>query len=194
MSQSESEEGGAFKFFAGLGNLIEKKIDEFDEKVEGLEDGEGGSEPDRERPKGKDTASEGDSEDGESGKDDDGDGGADPEPAGEADGDDDGGYAPSSGGEGGSYAQDVAMMRAEIDHIDSTVLPHYELLISQAEKAGNGPATVQALRAGLESARTARGEAASALEAVQATSEPVQQAYDDAGGEAATDKSYYEGD
>lgn len=112
-----------------------------------------------------------------------------PEPAAQ-----DEGYAPSSGGETGSYAQDVAMMRAEIDHIDTTVLPHYELLIAQATKAGNGTATVQALNAGLEATRTARGSAAAALSAVQATSEPVQQAYDNSGGEAATDKDYFAGD
>src|SRR5699024_592528 len=64
-------------------------------------------------------------------------------------------------------------------------------LIAQATTAGNGPKTLQSLRAGLEAARAALGAAQEAISTVQATSEPVQAAYDDAGGEAARDKAYF---
>lgn len=109
-------------------------------------------------------------------------------------GDDDtgGGYVASSGG--ASYASDVAMMRAEVSYTDSTVIPHLELLVSQAETAGNGPKTIQAVRAALDAARTALGTSQDAIRDVQATSEPVQNAYDDAGGEAAKSKAYFHGD
>lgn len=113
----------------------------------------------------------------------------DREPAGE---DESGEYAPSSGG--ASYASDIAMMRAEADYTSTTVIPHYELLISQARLAGNGPKTIQALQAGLEAARTSLGALQDAIAQVQATSEPVQNAYDDAGGEAAKSKTYFHGD
>lgn len=109
---------------------------------------------------------------------------ADPEVSG-------GGYTPSSDA---SYAADIAMMRAEVDYTTNTVVPHYELLIAQATTAGNGPKTLQSLRAGLEAARAALGAAQEAISTVQATSEPVQAAYDDAGGEAARDKAYFHGD
>lgn len=109
---------------------------------------------------------------------------ADPEVSG-------GGYTPSSAA---SYAADIAMMRAEVDYTTNTVVPHYELLIAQATTAGNGPKTLQSLRAGLEAARAALGAAQEAISTVQATSEPVQAAYDDAGGEAARDKAYFHGD
>ena len=102
-----------------------------------------------------------------------------------------GGYTPSSDA---SYAADIAMMRAEVDYTTNTVVPHYELLIAQATTAGNGPKTLQSLRAGLEAARAALGAAQEAISTVQATSEPVQAAYDDAGGEAARDKAYFHGD
>lgn len=118
----------------------------------------------------------------------------DREPVGESDtgGDESGEYAPSSGG--ASYASDIAMLRAEADYTSTTVMPHYELLISQARLAGNGPKTIQALQAGLEAARTSLGALQDAIAQVQATSEPVQNAYDDAGGEAAKSKTYFHGD
>lgn len=106
--------------------------------------------------------------------------------------DDGGGYAPAE--TGATYTGDIAMMTAEADHTEQTVLAHYELLISQAEKAGNGPQTLQALRAGLEAARTAAGSARDAITAVQGTNEGVQTAYDATAGEAAKDKSYFHGD
>jgi hypothetical protein len=102
------------------------------------------------------------------------------------------GYAGSSGG--ASYASDIAMMRAESDYTETTIMPHYELLISQAQSAGNGPKTVQALQAGLEAARASLGALQDAIRDVQSTSEPVQAAYDDAGGEAAKSKAYFHGD
>lgn len=107
-------------------------------------------------------------------------------------GDAEGGYAPSSGG--ASYAGDIAMMRAEVDYTSKTVIPHFEMLIAQATTVGNGPKTLQSLQAGLEGARAALGAAQDAISKVQATSEPVQAAYDDSGGEAAKSKTYFHGD
>lgn len=122
--------------------------------------------------------------------------GAEKSEGGEADGgeagDAGGGYTPSSGG--ASYAGDIAMMRAEVDYTSKTVIPHFEMLIAQATNVGNGPKTLQALNAGLEGARSALGAAQDAISKVQATSEPVQAAYDDSGGEAAKSKTYFHGD
>ncbi|MFJ9558356.1 hypothetical protein ACIRPH_31500 [Nocardiopsis sp. NPDC101807] len=103
-----------------------------------------------------------------------------------------GGYVGSS--DGGSYASDIAMMRQEAEYTETQVIPHLELLISQAERVGNGPATIQAVRAGLDAARQALGSARDAIAQVQATSEPVQAAYDNTGGEAAKSKEYFHGD
>jgi len=101
------------------------------------------------------------------------------------------GYAAAEGE--ATYTGDIAMMRAEADHTEQTVLAHYELLIAQAEQVGNGPQTVQALRAGLEAARAAAGSTRDAIAAVQGANEAVQTAYDATAGEAATDKAYFHG-
>ncbi|PSK83049.1 hypothetical protein CLV63_14115 [Murinocardiopsis flavida] len=119
-----------------------------------------------------------------------------PEPKPESGGEDGQAPAPAPTGSAGdmpSYSQDISMMAAEIEHIDSTVMPHFELLIAQATQVGNGPKTLQALSAGLESTRTARGAAQDALTAVRTSSEAVQQAYSDSAGEAATKKEYFHG-
>ncbi|MFE9247045.1 hypothetical protein [Nocardiopsis sp. NPDC006938] len=103
-----------------------------------------------------------------------------------------GGYASTAGD--ATYATDIAMMRSEADYTRGTVIPHVELLISQAELAGNGPKTMTALRAALEAARTALGASEDAIAQVSGTNEPVQAAYDDAAQEAATDPAYFNGD
>lgn len=113
-------------------------------------------------------------------------------PTSEKDAPETGGYTASSGD--ASYAGDIAMMRAEADYTSTTVIPHFEMLIAQATTAGNGPKTIQALNAGLEAARSALGAAQDAIRQVQATSEPVQAAYDNSGGEAAKAKTYFHGD
>jgi hypothetical protein len=126
-------------------------------------------------------AERGDDQDDDGGS---GDGGAEPEPEEEG--------SPST--DLPDYSSDIAMMRAEERYIDSTVLPHYEMLIAQAEQVGNGPAVLNALRSGIESARNAKGTAASAISAVSSANAPVQAAYDDSSGEAAEKKQYFHGD
>ncbi|PWV44562.1 hypothetical protein [Nocardiopsis sp. L17-MgMaSL7] len=106
--------------------------------------------------------------------------------------DEGGGYVSSAGD--ASYGSDIAMMSEEVEYTENTVIPHYELLISQAEKAGNGPKTMQALRAGLEAARTAVGASREAIAKVSTTNEPVRQAQDESAGEAALDPDYFRGD
>lgn len=96
--------------------------------------------------------------------------------------------APSNGP---SYDADIAAMLGMLAHIDDTLLPHLEMLVSQARAAGNGPAVLAALNTAMDQVTTARDQVQQALQVVCKANEKVHQAYADAANQAATAKSYF---
>ena len=103
------------------------------------------------------------------------------------------GGATDTGGAEATYDGDIAAMQAQIAHTDETVLPHLEMLRSQAEAAENGPGVLAAIDQASESAAAARDAAQAALDAVRTANESVRTAYADSGNEAAKQKSYFQG-
>jgi len=89
------------------------------------------------------------------------------------------------------YEADVQMMRLEVDHAKSTVMPHFETLIAQARKVGNGAATITALESAMEAAGNAVGLSDAAIIAVVTANDRTAKAYADSAGEAATDAEYF---